>query len=224
MLLNNLTQNFAIWMHPNFFYQEVIDTWKPVWMRQYLPYVSASDLFNSQITSISFPTISTTPVKQGFQNYELTKRGGKQLDHTMDKTFTLTVKLTESYLTYFMARQQFDMFMKYGENAQDLYMPGISISILDDGGFEIITYTYNEITPINLSDFDLSYSARPGSFNTFTWTFAYNYFEIWYRDTQNKRTKLDVDLYNGVLFDKGEINLSALPNSYDYISSMKPTK
>lgn len=103
-------------------------------------------------------------------------------------------------------------------------MPGISISILDDGGFEIITYTYNEITPINLSDFDLSYSARPGSFNTFTWTFAYNYFEIWYRDTQNKRTKLDVDLYNGVLFDKGEINLSALPNSYDYISSMKPTK
>lgn len=211
----------AIWVSPNTFYPEVVDTWKPVFKRLYLPYVSLEDAFNAQITSISFPSVQHTPVKQGFQNYDLTKRGGKQLNQMMDKTFTITVKLTESYLTYFMARQQFDLFMKFGEQAKELYMPPISVTILDDGGFEIITYTYSELTPTGLSDFDLSYAARPGTFNTFTWTFAYNYFDIWYRDPSNKRVKLSTDPFDGVLKDPGIINVSTLPDSHNIITSIQ---
>jgi hypothetical protein len=122
----------------------------------------------------------------------------------MNKTVTLTVKLTESYLTYFIARQQFDLFLRFGEYATNMYMPPLSVTILDDGGFEIITYTYNQLTPTNLSDFDLSYSARPGTFNTFTWEFAYNYFDIWYRDsTTNRRDKISTNPEFGVLKDPG---------------------
>lgn len=222
MLLNNLTQNFAIYFTCNTFYPEVVDMWKPVMKRMFLPYLDIESLMNSQITSISFPSVQHNPVQQGYQNYKLTKRGGRQLNQEMTKTFTLTFKLTESYLTYFIARQQFDLFLKLGEQAQDLYMPPISITILDDGGFEIITYTYSEITPTNLSDFDLSFAARPGTFNTFTWEFSYNYFDIWYRDPSNKRIKLETDPLDGVLIDKGPLNLSALPANYNYISSIKP--
>lgn len=222
MLLNNLSQNFVIWIDPSWFYAEVVDTWNPVLKRLFLPYVGMEDFFNSQITSISFPSVSSGTVNQGFQNYKLTKRAGQQLNQQMDKTFTLTVKLTESYITYFVARQQFDLYLKFGDIAKELYLPPISITILDDGGFEIITYTYSELTPTNLGDFDLSYAARPGTFNTFTWQFSYNYFDIWYRDPSNKRIKLSTDPLDGVLTDKGLINLSALPLSKDYISSLKP--
>lgn len=211
----------AIWVSPNTFYPEVVDTWKPVFKRLFLPYVSLEDAFNAQITAISFPSVAHTPVKQGFQNYELTKRAGKQLDHMMDKTFTITCKLTESYITYFMARQQFDLFLKFGEVAKDLYIPPISVTILDDGGFEIITYTYSELTPISLSEFDLSYAARPGTFNTFTWTFAYNYFDIWYRDASGKRVKLCTDPNDGVLKDKGLINVSSISDSHRIITSIQ---
>lgn len=47
----------AIWVSPNTFYPEVVDTWKPVFKRLYLPYVSLEDAFNAQITSISFPSV-----------------------------------------------------------------------------------------------------------------------------------------------------------------------
>lgn len=78
-------------------------------------------------------------------------------------------------------------------------MPPLSVTLLDDGGFEIITYTYNQLTPTNLSDFELSYSARPGTFNTFTWEFEFNYFDIWYRSDKTHREKLSTDADFGVI-------------------------
>lgn len=202
MLLNPLSQNFAIWLPANFFYCDVVNLWKPVMKRMYLPYLTIEDMFNSQITAVSFPSISTSNVNQTQQNYNITKRGGKQLDQTMEKTLTLTIKLSESYMTYFIARQQFELFEKWGYD-NNLYLPPINITILDEGGFENITYTYYQITPTTLSDFDLSYSAKPGSFNTFTWSFTYNYFEIWYRDSNGNRVKMDIDVDNGQLKDVG---------------------
>jgi len=142
MLLNPLSQNFVIWFPANFFYNDIVRLYKPIMKRMYLPYLTLEDMFNAQISSVSFPGVQTTPVTQGQQNYRITKRSGQTLDQSMAKQLTLTIKLTENYMTYFMARQQFDLFMKWGEQYQDLYMPPVNVTILDDGGFESITYTY----------------------------------------------------------------------------------
>ena len=214
MVLNNLSQNFAIWIDPQFIYQPVIDTWMPVIRRLHFVYNGLVDFLNSQITAVSFPSVQAPGVVQGNQNYQITKRPGRQLDHLMAKTLTLTMKLSESYLTYFICRQQFDYFLRFGkEYTSDLYLPPISITILDDAGFETITYTYNQLTPTNISDFDLSYSARPGTFNTFTWEFAYNYFDIWYRDDSGQRSKIGTSKDFGMLKDPGVILKSNLKNN-----------
>lgn len=186
-------------MPANFFYPEVNKLWKPVFKRLFLPYLTIEDMFNSQITQVSFPSIQSNNVQQGLQNYILTKRAGKTLDQQMSKNLTLTVKLSESYMTYFIARQQFDLYLKFGENQKNLYFPPINVTILDEGGFENITYTYYQLTPTSLSDFDMSYSARPGTFNTFTWGFQYNYFDIYYRDEDGKRKKMNLDTEDGML-------------------------
>lgn len=224
MVLNNLTQQFAIYWMPNTFYPEVNALWKPQMKRMFLPYLTLEDFFNSQITSLSFPSITSSNVQQRNQNYPLNKRPGLQLDHQMSKSFTLTVKLSESYISYFMARQQFDLFLKFGDLAKPLYMPPISVTILDDGGFETVTYTYNELTPTGLSDFELSYAARPGTFNTFTWEFSYNYFDIWYRNPDGRRVKISTDKEDGMLKDPGLINTTNLPESYDMISRSNSLK
>ena len=177
----------------------------------FLPYLTLEDFFNSQITQISFPSINTQTVNQRNQNYPLTKRGGLQLDQSMEKTLTLTIKLSQSYITYFMVRQQFEEYLKFGEGQKELYMPPISVTILDDDGFETVTYTYNQLTPTGLSDFDLSYAARPGSFNTFTWTFSYNYFDIWYRDNTGERKAHTTGLNTRYLKATGIINISIVP-------------
>ena len=100
-------------------------------------------------------------------------------------------------------------------------MPPISVTILDDGGFETVTYTYHELTPVGLSDFDLSYAARPGTFNTFTWTFSYNYFDIYYRDPEGVRSKLNTDPNDGILKDPGFIQIDKLPENHYTISKMQ---
>ena len=98
-------------------------------------------------------------------------------------------------------------------------MPPLSVTLLDDGGFEVITYTYNELTPINISDFDLSYSARPGTFNTFTWEFAYNYFDIWYKDDRGHREKISTSKEFGMLKDPGIIDINSINNLQNIVSS-----
>lgn len=206
MLLNPLNQNFVVWFPANFFYNDVVKLWKPVCKRLYLPYLTLEDMFNAQITSVSFPSIQVSNVTQQMQNFQITKRGGKTLEQQMAKTVTLTIKLTESYMTYFIARQQMHLYLNLGKMfKEDLYLPPLNITILDEGGFENITYTYYQLTPSALSDFDLSYAARPGSFTTFTWSFNYNYFNIWYRDENGQRKKMNIDADDGMLQDPGRV-------------------
>ena len=220
MLLNPLSQNYVIWFPANFFYNEVVTLWKPVFKRKFLPYLTIEDMFNAQITQISFPSISVSNVTQGLQNYQITKRSGKQLDHSMSKDITLTIKLSESYMTYFIARQQMDLYFQYGHGhgIKNLYMSPLNVTILDEGGFENITYTYYQLTPQSLSDFDLSYSAKLGNFTTFTWGFKYNYFDIYYRDENGDRKKMNLDIDNGMLKDPGLMQkphtISSNQNSY----------
>ena len=220
MLLNPLSQNFVIWFPANFFYSEVVKLWTPVFKRMFLPYLTIEDMFNSQITHLSFPSVNSNAVTQQNQNYQITKRSGRQLDQEMNKELTLTIKLSESYMTYFIARQQMDLYLKYGANQKALYFPPINVTILDEGGFENITYTYYQLTPTSLSDFDLSYAAKPGSFNTFTWGFRYNYFDIYYRDESGNRVKFNLNPDVGILKFPGAIE-SNIDRSNNVINNGK---
>lgn len=115
--------------------------WLPIMHRLYLPYVTCEDFFNANITSINFPGISAGTVEQQGRLYKIKKRPGNQVDQLIEKTITLTVKTTESYISYFMARHQFDLFLRLGLSTP-VYLPDISVTLLDDGGFETITYRY----------------------------------------------------------------------------------
>lgn len=152
----------------------------------YLPYQKLEDFFNSQIQAINFPGLSSGSVEQQGRMYQIHKRPGKQEDQIVDKTLTLTVKTTESYISYFVARHQYMLYLKLGQ-LTDLYMPNITVSLLDDGGFETVSYCYQQLTPTSLSDLSMSYAARMGTYNTFTWTMQYNYYDVYIRNYNGER-------------------------------------
>lgn len=186
MLLNNLDQNFVISLDYNWFYPDVVQKWMPILERLYVPYQRAEDFFNAQIQAINFPGFSGGTVQQQGRMYPIEKRPGKQEDQIIDKTLTLTIKTTESYISYFMARHQYMLFLKLGQ-LTPLYMPDIIVSLLDDGGFETVSYCYQQLTPTSISDLSMSYAARLGQFNTFTWTFHYNYYDVYIRNGDGSR-------------------------------------
>ena len=186
MLLNNLDQNFVIALDFNWFYPDVTEKWMPVLNRMYLPYMTLEDFFNAQIASINFPGLNSGTVIQQGREYKIQKRPGKQENMLLEKTLTLTVKTAESYISYFVARHQYDLYLRLGQ-LTPLYLPNISVSLLDDGGFETVTYCYQQLTPTSISDLSMSYAARMGSFNTFTWSFVYNYYDVYIRNGNGER-------------------------------------
>lgn len=212
MLLNNLAQQFVVSFDYNTFYPDVEKTWMPLLKRMSMPFMSIEDFINFNIQSINFPSLNTQNVTQQIGQYQITKRGGKELDQVMDKTFQLTIKLTESYISYFICREQYEYFLKMVD-VQELYFPPITITLLDDGGFETISYKYHQLTPTTLSDINLSYVARIGTYNSFTWGFTFNYFDMWYRDTNGKyiqisTTKQDKRIINPTknILDKSNLH------------------
>lgn len=130
----------------------------PVLKRRYLPYNTLEDFINAQITSVNFPGINSSPVTQTIGHYTIQKRPGTAVDSTgVSKNITLSIKNTESYIAYFVLRQQMDYFLKIGSEAKvgQLYMPDIVISLLDDGGFETVSYVLRQLTMTSLSDLSL---------------------------------------------------------------------
>lgn len=64
-------------------------------------------------------------------------------------------------------RQQYDLFLKLGE-VKPLYMGDLVVSLLDDGGFETVSYVYKQLSMTSIGDLNLQYSAQLGNFNTFS--------------------------------------------------------
>lgn len=61
-------------------------------------------------------------------------------------------------------------------------MGNLVVSLLDDGGFETVSYVYKQLTMTSIADLNLQYSAQLGNFNTFTCGFAYNFYDVYLSD------------------------------------------
>ena len=74
------------------------------------------DFINAQITQINFPGINTSPVTQTIGPYNIQKRPGFSADSTgINKQVTKKIKNTESYIAYFVLRDQLNYFLKIGK-------------------------------------------------------------------------------------------------------------
>ena len=189
MVLNNLSQSLAIWFQPNFFYPIVQETWLPVLKRSGTPYMCIEDFMNSCVQQLNFPGLNAGEKSQQIGLFKVGKRPGYTAEQLMEKDFSLTIKLSESYISYFIMRQQLEEFLSMSD-VKPLYMAPLTISLLDDFGFETMAYQYNQLTMKSISEISLSYAARLGQFNTFTVTYHYNYFDIYYRNDKGTRELL----------------------------------
>ncbi len=191
MILSNLSQQFIIHIGHNFFYPEVRDKWFPLMKRMSLPYLTLEDFFNAQIQAVEFPGLNLPEVTQNLGRYHLAKRNAFQERERIQKDVNVTVKLTESYISYFIIRQQMELFFQLGKEVQGqrLYWDPLEIDFLDDQGHVIISYSESEITPVSISSLSLSYAARLGTYNTFTFAGKFNFFDIWYYE-DNEKIKL----------------------------------
>ena len=175
-LLNSKLSQFVIWLPQDFFYPEIRERWTPIIKRLKLQYQTIEDFVNATVQSVSFPEVSLSPSTQQQSQFQIQYRGGKELEPILDKNLTITFKLTEGFITYWMIFDQIELFQTYAPTKP--FWPSMYVSFLDHHGFELMAFKFNQLIPLGLSQFNVSYATVTSDFNTFTLNMRYNRYNI----------------------------------------------
>lgn len=174
MILNNRTQLFSFYFPSNYFFPEINEKYATYLKRMNLPFESCEDFINSCIQSVNFPKVNIPNASQQHGQYTMEYTTGKELDAIIEKELTITFKLTDSYLSYWIIRDQIEAYLKYG-SIKNIFWNPLYLTFLSSAGYEINTFEFSQVTPISLSELDLSYKAEIAQYNTFTLTLHYNF-------------------------------------------------
>lgn len=177
MLLNSLQNQFIIRFPKSFFYPEIHERWEPIIKRLKLPYENLEDFMNSAVQNLNFPAVDLPVVEQGQQQFRIAYRPGKELEPLFDKNLTLTFKLSEGFITYWILFEQIELFINIYQVKKPFWDP-MYVSFLDHHGFELVAFSFQKIIPTAMSQFDISYATTAAEFNTFTLNLRYNRFRI----------------------------------------------
>ena len=181
-ILNAKLNQYAIWFPRDFFYPEVIEQWTPVVKRLKLQYQTLEDFINATVQSVTFPEITLAPVTQPQTMYQIRYPGGKELEPILDKNLTITFKMIEGFITYWMLFDQIELFQLYSDKSP--FWPSMYVTFLDHHGFELMTFEFQKIIPLGMTQFNISYATVASEFSTFSLNLGYNRYKITRRLTK----------------------------------------
>ena len=177
MLLNARQNGFLLSFPPDFFSSAVKEKYKKYYQSLILPYDNINDFMSSTIQSVDFPGWQMTTVQQ-------TRLLGKKQEYksavpivdNFTREFTVTFKLTDAYLNYFIFLENSLAFLDF-DNSKQTFAP-IRLSLLDNQGYLVASIIFNEPILKGQDGFKLSYSTNTPNFTTFQAKFVYFDFDI----------------------------------------------
>jgi hypothetical protein len=179
MLLNSRQNGFVFSFPPDFFSDAVKEKYKKYYQSLILPYDSINDFMSSTIQSVDFPGWNMDPAvqtrlfgkKQDFKN-------AIQIPDLFSREFTITFKLTDAYLNYFIFLENSLNFLDFEKSKTLPTFPPMRLSLLDNQGYLVASIIFNRPILKGQDGFKLSYSAGTPDFKTFNAKFSYFDFDI----------------------------------------------
>jgi hypothetical protein len=177
MLLNVRQNGFIFQFPPDFFAPEIKEKYKKYYQSLILPYDTIDDFMSSTIQSIDYPgwtmdLVTQTRLLGKQQEY----KNSKQVVDLFAREFTLTFKLTDAYLNYFIFLENSLKYLDFS-NKQPTFSP-MRLSLLDNEGYLVSSIIFKRPILKSQDGFKLSYSSATPEFTTFTAKFAYFDFDI----------------------------------------------
>lgn len=177
-MYRNTKSNLLYLRFPNGFLPKEVEEKYSVLLKQYqLPFRTVAEYINSLIVNISFPNMSYTSIQQDHKRGPRNFRPGTDVHREIDKNFTIEMRLTEGYISYFILMEIF-IYWNENDNYQHQYLPDFIIKTLNLRGYEMATIKYSEVLFTGFGDLSLSFSEVDPSFNTFSLDFGANVIEI----------------------------------------------
>ena len=176
MILSAKNNNFIVRFNKGFFYDSIVSKYETYIKRLPIPYENLHDYMTAGIQAMTFPALTAEPVEQILYEDNYTSKGGLRLERYLDREFNITFKLYEGYINYWV---MFDMFRAfYDLDNKEAFLPDVTLSFLDQTGFEFVAVEFHQVLMTNISELELNYSSNTAEFKTFNMNFKYNYIKI----------------------------------------------
>ena len=177
MLPNVRQSGFIFNFPPDFFAPEIKEKYKKYYQSLILPYDTIDEFMSATVQSIDFPGWAMEPVVQ-------TRLFGKKQEYKdatqvvdlFTREFTITFKLTDAYLNYFIFLENSLKYLDFS-NKQPTFSP-MRLSLLDNEGYLVSSIIFKRPILKAQDGFKLSYSSATPDFATFTAKFVYFDFDI----------------------------------------------
>jgi len=176
MILNSKNNNFVIRFPQNFFYPSIVDKYTTYLKRLPQPYESVADYMSASIQAVTFPSLNAETVEQVLYEEPVTAKGGKRIERYLDRSITLTLKSYEGWINYWIFFDQ--MFAYWDLDNKEKYLPELTVSFLDQTGFEFVAINFQQITMTGISELELNYASNTAEFRNFSVNLKYNYIRI----------------------------------------------
>ena len=177
MILNARQNGFIFFFPPDYFADAVKEKYKKYYQSLVLPYDTIEDFMSSTIQTVEFPAWSMTPAQQTRtlgkkQEY----KSSTQVVDNFTRKFTITFKMTDAYLNYFIFLENSLKFLAF-ENKEQTFSP-MRLSLLDNEGYLVSSVIFRNPLLLSQDGFNLSYSTNTPDFKTFSAKFSYFTFDI----------------------------------------------
>ena len=177
MILNVRQNGFVLLFPPDFFAQKIVDKYKKYYQSLILPYDTLNEFMSSTIQSIDFPGWSMDPAQQTrLLGKKQEYKSSKQPIDLFKREFTITFKLTDAFLNYFIFQENSLNYLDF-DNQTPTFSP-IRLSLLDNQGYLVASIIFKRPILKAQDGFKLSYSSNAPDFKTFTASFVYFDFDI----------------------------------------------
>lgn len=175
MFLNPRQDLFKFFFPSTVFDDKIIDKYND-FLNQY-PYTidNIVDVINESIQEIELPQFGYQPIEQlsgGNPPQNWYHRSNENIQNLIEKTFTVSMRHGEGYLTYFCMLEHFFKYYSFGEKTPDLGNFPIQ-TLLADGQI-VTTVVFEDVLFTGISGLPLSYSNEDRTFKNFDLTFQYS--------------------------------------------------
>jgi len=177
MILNVRNNSFVFLFPENFFSDNIKEKYKSYYQSLILPYDSIDDFMSSTVQSIDFPAWNmelaqqTRPLGKK-QEY----KSAKPLKELFTREITLTMKISDAYLNYFIFLENALEFLDFSNKQQTL--SPLRLMLLSNEGYSVSSIIFNKPILKSQTGIKLSYSSVTPQFNTFEIKFQYYDFKL----------------------------------------------
>jgi hypothetical protein len=185
MFLNSGANSFKVEIPRPFIPKHIKQKYQSYLKRLPTPIADISDLINHTIQSVTVPSVSYDPIVQqqtkenprdpkarGFSRSFRSTVSDKEL---VDKTFSITFKMVDGYLNYWIMQEVFWHY--YDFRNDNTYTYNIPIRILDADGIVMFSSQYSGVLFTGLGELELSYANNIREFKSFDCNFTYQTFD-----------------------------------------------